>query len=377
MNNNESPTLNQAPPKKKMSGCLIAILVLIGLGILGVGGCFLITGAAFSQAAKKEKEKLEALKTATPSNLSPGGELADIFNINSKHTDLQRDNKEKEILGKIVQWDLKVNEIKSTGKTYKIQTSGGLNFMEQSPVATFVYITPVSDEDSEYLAELKTDNVVSIIGYIDGTMMRSLEISPAIIYHGSESKRATSQHPSASQKPKTVVVSPAVPPREEKANDTKLPQETVESVKSPAEPLLQEPSKTVQQETQLSLDKVRFEQEKAQLATDRARWVLEKERAQLEREKTQLAEQREAQAAKQAIVRPVDTNKDPVTFAPATATGSATVPAMSGERYPKTNSSSRLIPFFGCEASGDFCLPKNDTATGIHFIDGVTKIVQI
>lgn len=337
MNNLESTSVAQAPPKKKMNGCLIAALVLIGLGVLGVGGCFLVTGAVFSNAAKEEKEKIEALKSATPSDLSPNGELADIFNFNSKNTDLQRDNKEKEIIGKIVQWNLKVYEVNSSGKSFRVQTHAGVNFMGQSPVGVFVDITPMAEGDAEYLTALKTDDVIPFIGYIDGTSMRHLEISPAIIYHGSGSKKfRASPQPSDQPRPAVTAAPPLSPAKVEKTNNPNFETESIEPATPTAESHPQVQPQAVPQGTELSLEKARFEQEKAQLATDRARWELEKERAQLELEKTQLEAQRESEAAKQAAVEPVETNKNPTVVAPASGTGSPTVPAMAGERYPET-----------------------------------------
>ena len=95
----------------------------------------------------------------------------------SKHTDIQRENKEKEITGKIVQWSLPVYEVnKPNDKYYRIQTSGS------NHVGTFVKIYPRNNEEKQYIEELQTGNIISFKGKIIGTTtMRNIDIAPAIL----------------------------------------------------------------------------------------------------------------------------------------------------------------------------------------------------
>lgn len=169
-------------PKKKLNGCLLAAILAIIVIILALGGCFVLGGAAFMGGAKKEAEKLKALESETPSELQSTGELAELFNMGSDHTDLQRDNKEKEIKGKIVDWTLTVFEIKKPGKFYRIQTKSNINLGGQAgEVASFVEINARDQNDVSYIENLKTGDRFRFKGYIDGTFLRALEIKPAIL----------------------------------------------------------------------------------------------------------------------------------------------------------------------------------------------------
>ena len=89
---------------------VIGIFILIAIGII---------------ASPSKEDKLAVLNkiaNANAENIDPAGELANAFKLNSDFTDLQRDNIEKEIKGKIVQWSLPVYEVRKVGETYRIQT---------------------------------------------------------------------------------------------------------------------------------------------------------------------------------------------------------------------------------------------------------------
>lgn len=116
------------------------------------------------------------LENESPSDLVPQGELANMFNLGSDNTDLQRENKLKEITGKIVQWQLPVYEISKSDDEYKVQTSGG------DVVGTFIYITTRNDQDKQIIEALKTGDTISFKGRIYDTSVRYLEIKPAILF---------------------------------------------------------------------------------------------------------------------------------------------------------------------------------------------------
>jgi hypothetical protein len=182
MNQEVPVNMADSQKKKKMNGCLLAVIIMVLVSALILGGCVLLGGAAIAGGAKKEEEKLKALETATPSDLKPTGDLADFFNLNSDHTDLQRDNKENEIKGKIVDWTLTVFEIQKSGKSYRIQTKSNINFGGQAgEVASFVEINARDQNDISYIENLKTGDRFRFKGYINGTFLRTLEIKPAIL----------------------------------------------------------------------------------------------------------------------------------------------------------------------------------------------------
>jgi hypothetical protein len=58
------------------------------------------------------------LSAAQPSSLRPDGELAEIFALGTKSTELQRENKLAQIRGQVVQWTLPVYEVSRAGDRY-------------------------------------------------------------------------------------------------------------------------------------------------------------------------------------------------------------------------------------------------------------------
>lgn len=171
-----------AAPQKKKNGCLIALAVIAVLGVLTIGGCVLMGGLfvkgvsdAVDASNKETQDKIASLKSASPSSLSPTGDLEAKFGVMSEYTDIQRDNAEKEITGKIVQWTLEVYEVSKQSDYYRIQTSGS------NTVGTFVSLYPQSDDESSYIESLKTGDTVTVKGCITGTTIRNVDIDPAIL----------------------------------------------------------------------------------------------------------------------------------------------------------------------------------------------------
>jgi hypothetical protein len=180
--NTPQQAMPPAAPQKKKNGCLIALAVVGVLGVLTIGGCVLMGGLfvkgvsdAVEASNKETQDKITSLKSASPSSLSPTGDLASKFGMMSDYTDIQRENAEQEITGKIVQWTLEVYEVSKQSEYYKIQTSGS------NAVGTFVSIYPQSDDETSYIESLKTGDTVTVKGYITGTTMRNVDIDPAIL----------------------------------------------------------------------------------------------------------------------------------------------------------------------------------------------------
>lgn len=116
----------------------------------------------------------------SPSGLPPSGELARIFTIFSEYTDLQRDEKERELKGIVVQWRLPVYDVSSgPSPFYRVQTSSKNNL-----VGTFCYVKPRNDDERKFLTTLKTGDYFTCKGIIDGVSMRNIVIRPAIVVLG-------------------------------------------------------------------------------------------------------------------------------------------------------------------------------------------------
>lgn len=145
----------------------VILLALIGLGVF--------TGVS-------EHNALDDLKTAPASSLSPMGELAEIFAFGTDYTDIQRENKLKEIKGSVVAWQLPVFEVKRDGNNYRILTQnikglGGSDAM----VPTIITLTPLSEGDRLSIEALKTGDFVAFKGVIEDAKLRHLLIKPAYL----------------------------------------------------------------------------------------------------------------------------------------------------------------------------------------------------
>ncbi len=165
-----------AHSQKKMGrwGWWVAGGGVLVIGLLAVGG---------QKTDHSNTDPIDGLVRAEPSELSPYGELAELFTIGSKNTDLQRENKLKEITGKVVQWKLPVYEVARSGKGYKVQTkrSSDEGMFDQNLLGTLVYITPRNDAESKIIEALKTGDAILFKGVIAGSTMRAIEVNPAIL----------------------------------------------------------------------------------------------------------------------------------------------------------------------------------------------------
>ena len=123
-----------------------------------------------------------ALKDMAPNtSLSPKGELYEMFKMNSDNTDLQRDEKEDEIDGKVVQWTLPVYEVKKmTDTRFKIQTNAG-GGDDRGYVGTFCTISTDDADVISKIKALKTGDKVTVKGEIDGVSFRNINLNPCLL----------------------------------------------------------------------------------------------------------------------------------------------------------------------------------------------------
>ncbi|RXH39530.1 hypothetical protein XH94_16570 [Bradyrhizobium zhanjiangense] len=115
------------------------------------------------------------LASALASDLAPTGELAEIFSFISEATQIQRDEKERAIKGKIVQWKLPVYNVSERNGFVVIQTRS-----RRGLVGTFCYVR-ANEAVKKYALSLRENDLVTCKGEIAGTSMRNIEIRPAIL----------------------------------------------------------------------------------------------------------------------------------------------------------------------------------------------------
>ncbi|MDO9114976.1 MAG: lysozyme inhibitor LprI family protein [Polaromonas sp.] len=267
-----SETVPTGPKKKTglwIGGALGVIAVLVILGTAGKGN-----GDKGDTA-----DPLAELAAATPSNLQPTGELSEIFSLGSKNTDLQRENKLKEITGQIIEWRLPVYEVAKKGSVYRIQTGASLNIGQSrlGSVGTFVDITPRRDADRTTIEGLKTGDLLSFKGRIAGSSFRSLEIKPAVLSEGPVAKKPADTVVASTVLPDGSTVttsqgapSPAAPKQEDnRCSNSDDPMQCLDKEFVAADKLLNETYKQVMARMDAS--------QKATLKKAQLAWISEKE----------------------------------------------------------------------------------------------------
>ena len=137
-----------------------------------------VTAEGVTSLGTVQKNAAPAPAPPAPSiaNIDPQA-LGEIFNPMSKHTNIQRENAKKEIVGKVVRWTLPVYEVsKIKDNVYRVQTDTG------TYVGTQTYITTRNNQEIAVLEGLKTGDQISFIGTISGVdFVRSIEIKPAVL----------------------------------------------------------------------------------------------------------------------------------------------------------------------------------------------------
>lgn len=115
------------------------------------------------------------LASAPVSSLAPTGDIAETFSFLSPATQIQRDEKERAIKGKIVEWKLPVYNVSERNGFIVIQTKSRPDI-----VGTFCYVK-ASDAIKRYVLSLRENDLITCKGEIAGTAMRNIEIRPAIL----------------------------------------------------------------------------------------------------------------------------------------------------------------------------------------------------
>lgn len=175
---------------------VLSAAVLVGLTVrhFGIDSFERFFDATLLNSNAKDLESLRVRQDI--STYTVDGELAEAFNINSKSTDIQRENLLKEIKGKLIIWEVNIYEIKKNlDSTYTIQTSGGLN-IGKSDVGTFITLSAADDAQSKFIEGLKTGDVIRVKGILSGeSLLRSLVVKPAMLWYPDEAK--TQETPAA------------------------------------------------------------------------------------------------------------------------------------------------------------------------------------
>lgn len=122
--NTQSGLAMSHPHQKKTNGCLVAFLIVAGvgglLGVLGLGGCFLLVGKAASDASSANQAQIKRAGAEPVSDIQ-WEEIDKIYNIRSKTTELQKKESWKNYKGKKIQWMGTVSSVGETFGTLQLQ----------------------------------------------------------------------------------------------------------------------------------------------------------------------------------------------------------------------------------------------------------------
>jgi hypothetical protein len=117
-------------------------------------------------------------KSTKIADLSPSGELGGLFTMYSDYTDLQRENKLKEISRSYVLWSHTIYEVSKSWRHYRLV----LTETGKVSVNAYIDINTISEEDEIKLGNMKTGSTLRVLGLLNDSteIIRTLVLKPAI-----------------------------------------------------------------------------------------------------------------------------------------------------------------------------------------------------
>ena len=134
-------------------GCLVITLVLIGVTVLGIGGCLLVVGGVASEVSEGIEADKKSLESKPVSTIK-WSELDQIYGLKSKKTDLQKDELWKKYQGEKVEWEGKVSSVGETLGSLQVQIK-----MKSTTLVSDVVITLKKSEKSKAIEFSEGDKI--------------------------------------------------------------------------------------------------------------------------------------------------------------------------------------------------------------------------
>jgi hypothetical protein len=159
--------------QKKMNGCLKAIIIVGGIGVLAVGGCVALFGTAAKKVADDEKAEVARIQSEPVSDIE-WEEIDKIYNLKSDFTELQKKEHWKNYKGKKVRWTGTVSSVGETFGTLQLQVK-----LNPSTLTSDVLVS-LKDTSRSDAIKLKEGDRVTFEGTFDdwGSLM------PVTLDHG-------------------------------------------------------------------------------------------------------------------------------------------------------------------------------------------------
>jgi len=153
--------------KKVQSGKFL--MIIIGIGCLALA-------AAFAIPVGKDQPDDMKMVAISPVDRLDTAELASLFNDRKMQSSLQVQQKAREIIGKIVQWELEVFVATKSVDCYQVVTKP-----TKSAPGTLLSLFPRNSQQQGYLDSLKPGFTIRIKGRIAGFQQGRIKINPAFI----------------------------------------------------------------------------------------------------------------------------------------------------------------------------------------------------
>ena len=153
--------------KKVQSGMFL--MIIIGIGCLALA-------AAFAIPMGKDQPDDMKMVAISPADRLNKAELASLFNDRKMQSSLQVQQKAREIIGKIVQWELEVFVATKSADCYQVLTKP-----TKSAPGTLLTLFPRNSQQQGYLDSLKPGFTIRIKGRIAGFQQGRIKINPAFI----------------------------------------------------------------------------------------------------------------------------------------------------------------------------------------------------
>jgi len=151
--------------------------------LMTVAGC----GGGTDEPAPVQStaELIATIMQATPNPVTPE-QVAEAFALGSDSTDLQRELIEKDLVGSVVEWDIRVYEVSYADGRYKV-TSQPIPIASTDAVQLLRIVALVQARaaaDDELLRKIKTNEVLRIRGLVQDIVLRTVvKIGPALVCH--------------------------------------------------------------------------------------------------------------------------------------------------------------------------------------------------
>jgi hypothetical protein len=112
------------------------------------------------------------------------GAVAETLALNTRSTEVQREALEKQLVGNVVQWPVKVYEVAQDGEAYKILSQPiPITDPNATPLLRVLAVVfPQSELDRNAIEALRTGDTVAVKGFVRSVTLRTvITIHPAVL----------------------------------------------------------------------------------------------------------------------------------------------------------------------------------------------------